>query len=104
MIYTRYSTYGSVGIWGQNLAGGLEDLKQARETEANGFVKKDWRFSFWVCQRSGPKYGGGDEDDNGEEHRVGEGDGDGEGDGEPADDQLHVSLRQARVPSEARDH
>ena len=25
-------------------------------------------------------------------------------DGEPADDQLHVSLRQARFPSEARDH
>ena len=38
MIYTRYSTYGSVGIWGQNLAGGLEDLKQAGEAEINGFV------------------------------------------------------------------
>ena len=51
-----------------------------------------------MCQRRGPRYGNGDEDDDGEEHR------DGEGDGEPADDQLHVSLRQARVPSEARDH
>ena len=88
-----------MGIWGQNLAGGLEDLKQAGEAEINSFVKKDWRFSF--CQK-GPRYGDGDEDDNGEEH--GDGGGDGEGDGEPADDQLHVSLRQARVPSEARDH
>ena len=42
-----------MGIWGQNLAGGLEDLKQAGEAEVNGFVKKKTEDFHFECVRDG---------------------------------------------------